>query len=149
MGSHKYAGKSALHYKLGVNILRGESCVDPGPIPAGSWPDIKIVTSCLAHFREPGEHVEAEDGYCGHPGKIKCLMNMSNPQEKLKMQSHVRSHHEMLNGCLKNWGILSQVICHDIRHHGDVFGACVVVTQLTIEDSKPPCEVEYDDNMMN
>jgi hypothetical protein len=29
--------------------------------------------------------------------------------------------------------------------HGDVFPACVVVTQLTIENGEPHFEVEYED----
>jgi hypothetical protein len=33
----------------------------------------------------------------------------------------------------KNWGIVSQVYHHNIMWHGDVFWACAVVTQITIE----------------
>ncbi len=49
----------------------------------------------------------------------------------------------MLNWRLKNWGILSQVFHHDIRCHGDVFWACVVITQLTIEHGELLFAVEY------
>jgi hypothetical protein len=45
----------------------------------------------------------------------------------------------------KNWGILSQIYHHDIMRHGDVFQACAVVTQLTIENGEPLFEVEYKD----
>ena len=45
----------------------------------------------------------------------------------------------------KNWGILSQVFRHHIMTHGDVFRACAVVTQLTIENGEPLFEVEYGD----
>jgi len=51
----------------------------------------------------------------------------------------------MLNGRLKNWGILSQVFRHHIMTHGDVFRACAGVTQLTIENGEPLFEVEYGD----
>ena len=54
-------------------------------------------------------------------------------------------NHEMLNGRLKNWGILSQVFRHHITRHGNVFWACVVVMQLTIQDGEPLFEVEYGD----
>ncbi len=53
-GSHKYAGKSALHYELGVDILMGNLVWFQGPYPTGAWPDIKIITSCLATI-EHGE----------------------------------------------------------------------------------------------
>ena len=61
------------------------------------------------------------------------------------MQGRVRVRHEMLNGRLKNWGILSQVFRHDIRCHGDVFQAFLVITQLTIEHGEPLFVVEYGD----
>jgi len=148
-GSHKYAGKSALHYELGVDILGGNLVWTQGPYPAGAWPDIKIFTSCLAHFLEPGKRVEANDGYCGLPDKVKCPKNMANPIENLKMQGRFRSRHETLKGCLKNWGILSQVYHHDIWCHGNVFEACAVVTQLTIKNGEPLFEGEYNDIINN
>jgi hypothetical protein len=61
------------------------------------------------------------------------------------MQGRVRACHEMLNGRLKNWGILSQVFRHHIMMHGDVFQVCAVVTQLTVENGEPLFEVEYGD----
>jgi hypothetical protein len=58
---------------------------------------------------------------------------VGNPAEKWAMQGRVRARHKTLNGWLKNWGILSQVYHHDIMRNGEVFRACAVVTQLTIE----------------
>jgi hypothetical protein len=144
-GSHKYVGKSALHYELGVDILMGNLVWIQGPYPAGAWPDIKIFTSCLAHFLEPYERVEADDGYRRHVDKVKCPKNDVNPVKNLKMQGRVRARHETLNGHLKNWGILSQVFRHDIGRHGDVFRACTVITQLTIKHGEPLFVVEYGD----
>jgi hypothetical protein len=45
----------------------------------------------------------------------------------------------------KKMGILSQVYCHNIMQHSDVFWVCAVVTQLTIENGEPLFEVEYED----
>ncbi len=84
-----------------------------------------------------------DEGYAGHPDKVKCPVNATIPPENLAMQGRVRSSHEMLNGRLKNWGILSQVYRHDILHHGDVFWACMVLTQLAIDDGEVLFEVEY------
>jgi hypothetical protein len=144
-GSHKYAGKSALRYELGVDI-RGRTLVwIQGPYPAGKWPDIKIFNAVLANFLERYERVEADDGYRGHPNKVKCPLNDIAPAEKLAMQARVRARHETINGRLKNWGILSQVFRHDIRRHGEVFRACAVLTQLTLEQGEPLFSVEYED----
>ncbi len=116
-----------------------------GPYPAGKWLDIKIFNAVLANFLERYERVEANDGYRGHPNKVKCPLNDIAPAEKLAMQERVRARHETINGHLKNWGILSQVFRHDIRCHGEVFQACAVLTQLTIEQGEPLFSIEYED----
>ena len=58
-GSHKYAGKSALRYELGVDILTGNLVWIQGPYPAGKYTDIKIFNKVLWNFLEPGERDEA------------------------------------------------------------------------------------------
>jgi hypothetical protein len=40
VGSHKYAGKSALRYELGIDILAGNLVWVSGPYPAGKLNDI-------------------------------------------------------------------------------------------------------------
>lgn len=144
-GSHKYAGKSALRYELGIDILAGNLVWVGGPYPAGAWPDIKIFMNELAHLLEPGERVEADNGYVGHADKIKCPNNDCNPAENLVMQARVRSRHETFNARLKFWGILGQTYRHDIMQHGSVFYACAVISQLAIENGEPLFEVEYGD----
>jgi hypothetical protein len=90
-GSHKYAGKSALRYELGIVILLGNLVWVGGSYPAGAWPDIKIFMHELAHLLKPGERVEADNGYVGHANKIKCPNDDCNPEENLAMQARVRS----------------------------------------------------------
>jgi hypothetical protein len=63
--SHKYAGKSALRYELGVDILAGNLVWIQGPYPAGKYTDIEIFNKVLRNFLEPGERVEADEGYRG------------------------------------------------------------------------------------
>ncbi len=46
-GPHKYAGKSALRYELGIDILKGNLVWVEGPYPAGTWPDVKIFLNSL------------------------------------------------------------------------------------------------------
>ena len=70
--SHKYAGKFALRYQLGVDILAGNLVWIQGPYPASKLTDIEIVNKVLRNFLEPGEQVEANEGYRGNPNKIKC-----------------------------------------------------------------------------
>ena len=48
--SHKYGGKSALRYELGLDILRGNLVWIEGPYAAGKYPDITIFRNCLKFF---------------------------------------------------------------------------------------------------
>ncbi len=70
-GSHKYAGKSALRYKLGVDILVGNLVWVKGPYPTDAWSNIIFFNSVLSHCLEPGECVEAANSKVGHANKIK------------------------------------------------------------------------------
>jgi hypothetical protein len=101
-GSHKYAGKSALQYELDVDIKDGNLVWIQGPYPTGKWPNIKIFSSVLAKHLTKYEHVEADDGYCGHPNKVKCPLNDISPPEKKAMQARIRSHHQWMAQKLGN-----------------------------------------------
>jgi hypothetical protein len=68
--SHKYVGKSTLPYELGMSILGGDLVWIQGPYPVGKYTDTKIFIKVLRNFLEPGEQVEADEGYVGDPDKI-------------------------------------------------------------------------------
>ncbi len=78
-------GKSALQYKLGVDILAGNLVRIQGPYPAGAYPNIMIFNKVLAHFLKLYERVWATNGYRRH-AKVKCPQNNVKPVEKLMMQ---------------------------------------------------------------
>jgi hypothetical protein len=80
--SQKYAGKSALRYELGMSILGGDLVWIQGPYPMGKFTDTKTFNKVLHHFLDPGEQVEANEGYVGHPDKSKCPQNVGSPAEK-------------------------------------------------------------------
>jgi hypothetical protein len=71
--------------------------------------------------------------YRGYADKLKCPANDANPAENCLMQARKRAWHEMLNGQLKTWGILSQIFRHNIFLHGNVFQACALETELTMD----------------
>ncbi len=87
--SHKYSGKSALGYEIGVSILGGDLVWIQGLYPAGQFTNIKIFNKVLRKFLEPGERVEANNGYVGAADKIKCPNNPCNPVENEGMQSRI------------------------------------------------------------
>jgi len=143
--SHKYVGKSALRYEIGVSILGGDLVWIQGPYPAGSFNDVKIFNKVLHHWLDPGKRVEAGNGYVSCADKVKCPDNPCNHPANERMQSCVHSRHERINECFKSWGILSQVYCNDITHHGEVFRVIAIIMQLTIENRSPLFQVNYQD----
>jgi hypothetical protein len=96
-GSHKYVGKSALRYELGVIILTGNLVWIKGPYPAGKYTNIKKIYKVLRNFLEPGERVEAVRGTAATPTKSNAGNN-ANPAENRGMQGRVRARHETLIG---------------------------------------------------
>jgi hypothetical protein len=128
-----------------VVILAGNLAWIQGPYPAGKYTNINNFNIVLRHFLEPGKRVKANKGYRRHADKIKSPGNYVNLGEKRAMQGRVRTHHKMLNERLKNWGILSQIFCHHISMHSDVFWACAMLKQLTVKNGEPLFEVEYKD----
>ena len=143
--SHKFK-RSGLHYEVALSILGGDICWICGPWKPGVYNDVMIFREALATWLEPGERVEADDGYVGEaPLRVKCPKSMTEPAEKEAMAKRVRSRHETVNKRFKQWGILRQVFRNDLIHHRDVFAAICVITQLAIENGEPLFEVHYDD----
>jgi hypothetical protein len=99
--SHKYAGKFALRYKLGIDIFAGNLVWIQGPYPAGKYMDIKFSTrGCGTSLSPASGSRPTRQGlpYRGHTDKVKCPAKDSNPAEKKVIQGRVRTSHEMLNG---------------------------------------------------
>jgi hypothetical protein len=59
---HKYAGKSALRYELGMSILGGDLVWIQGPYPAGKYNDIKYLTKCCVIFWTRGSKLRLTRG---------------------------------------------------------------------------------------
>ena len=88
--SHKFAGKCALRYELGVDIIDGNLVWLEGPFPAGKFTDITIFRHTLIHHLDPLEWVMADDGYVGKaPGKVKCPCTWIDLPDEHAMQSSV------------------------------------------------------------
>lgn len=83
--SHKFAGKCALRYEIGVDILAGNVVWVEGPYAAGKYTDLTIFRTSLIHWLDPYERVEADDGYIGEaPQRVKCPSSAANPTENLQ-----------------------------------------------------------------
>lgn len=130
--SHKFK-KSALRYEVALCILTGDVVWINGPYEAGSWPDISIFRNSLQSHLEPGERVEADDGYLGdHPSFVKCPAGFANCKETEYMQQRVRNRQETINKRFKQWKCLAVPWRAELPKHGSAFRAVAVITQQSI-----------------
>jgi hypothetical protein len=96
-----------MRYEIGISIVGGDIVWLNGPYEARTWNDIKIFRDFLMSNLDPGERVEADDGYVGEaPRHVKCPMSFANPLKNRRMQAIVRSRHETIKKRFKQWGCL-------------------------------------------
>lgn len=141
--SHKFK-KCGLRYEIGLNILTGDICWWLGPFEPGIWNDIKIFKECLQKELEPGERVQADQGYVGgYPDSVFCPP--FEAPDRREMTAIVRLRHETCNRRFKRWNILKAAYRHDLMDHNAVFGAIACLTQLSFHNGEPLFPVEYED----
>jgi hypothetical protein len=144
--SFKFKGKCGLQYKIGEDILAGNSMWVNGPYAAGKYTDINFFRHGLAHWLDEHERVEADNRYIREvPQKVKCPGCTLNPTENQAIQNWVQSRHESLKGKLKNWAIFTSLYRHDLMEHGNVFWAIAVIMQISINVGEKLFEVNYSD----
>jgi len=92
---------------------------------------------------EPGERCETDRGYEGAaPAYAKCPGVLWADPNLAEIQQRVRSRQETVNERFKNWAILATPYRHDFLEHQTVFGAIVVLTQLSFA-ANPLFQVAY------
>ena len=129
--SYKFK-KSGLHYKVGLCISTGDNCWWSGPYAPGVWNDLAIFGDLLALMLEPGEQCKTDRGYQGEPPTpVKYPGVLWEDLETAKIVQRVQSRQETVNERFKNWAILLTLFRHDLLEHQTVFGAIVVLTQLS------------------
>jgi hypothetical protein len=76
--------------------------------------------------------------YAKCPGVIEANL------DKAEIQQRARNCQERDNKRSKNWAILSTPYCHKLLEHQTVFGAIVLLTQLSLAEN-PLFQVDYND----
>lgn len=144
--SHKFKFGSALRYEIATSIIRGELVWINGPYEPGKWNDISIFRNGIMSELEPGERVEADDGYVGEaPQHVKCPKSIGQLPLTESMQALVRRRHETINKRFKQWAILKQCYRGELHKHCLPFCVVAVATQLAIENGEPLFSVDYED----
>lgn len=111
-----------------------------GPYLPGKdgWNDYAIFKDGLVDMLEPGERVEADDGYMGDcPKYCKCPGAVTNPKSRKKITRRIRGRHEAYNKRFKHFACLSgDRFRHGMAKHSLCSRAIVVLTQLSIENGE-------------
>lgn len=97
-----------------------------GPYPAGSCSDITILGHGLKNKLLPGEMVFAYRGY----GDMTCHTPNKFFGTDKTMASNIRARHEMENGKIKQWSVISSVFRHNGKNHSFCFYAVAQIVQL-------------------
>jgi hypothetical protein len=148
--SHKFKGP-ALRYEVAVSILSSDIVWVAGPYLPGKdgWNDLSIFRDGLRGMLEPGERVEADDGYNGDcPQYVKCPGGITAQEDQEYMKKRVRMRHEHVNEKFKNFSVLKQKFRHNKEKHGSFFHAVGVIVQLAMEGGEELMDMsEYDDTL--
>ena len=141
--SHKFRGP-AVRYEVALNIQTGDIVWSHGPFQPGEHTDLAIFLQGLAHKLKPGERVEADRGYRGWPRFVDCPnTNVGSGPLQRAFKANVRSRHELCNGRLKSFKILSTTYRHSREKHGLYFRCVLMITQLSFENGSRLPQVAY------
>ena len=133
MYSHKLDGPG-VKYEVAVCIKTAKIVWINGPFIA-SKNDTTIFTEGLSHLLYDDEGVEVDKGYRGDNKMKRPGMGISHDDRKMK--SNARAQHEIVNGRLKHFGVLTTHFRHMkpnrdgmMKKHKLCFDAVAVITQL-------------------
>ena len=128
--SHKFNG-AGLRYELCIAVATGWIVSLRGPYLCGSWPDLRIAEQWLHKVLPRGEYYIADAGYrCQHGPAV---MHNDMPPHERRKHAIIRARHEMINGRLKEWRILTTIYRHDESMHGAVVATITIITQLEMQ----------------
>ena len=104
--SHKFHGPG-LRYEVAVSLLSSDIVWIKGPFLPGDWNDLQIFRLDLLNQLDPGERIEADNGYIGEaPRFIVCPASVTTTEESLSVMKRVEGRHEGMNKHIKNWKCL-------------------------------------------
>lgn len=98
---------------------------------------------------DPGERVEADDGYVGEsPKYVKCPSFYAARTNQARMRGRVRMRHESVNERFKNFRCMVDRFRHGEIKHALCFRAVAVLVQLSMMNGEKLFDVrEYNDRL--
>lgn len=136
--SHKYGGKPAVNYELGILNHKPKLVWCKGSTKPGKQTDLGVFEEELGPaLVELGKRAFGDGIYASYTAAISSK-NEFDPSDIAKFKNRSLSRHEKFNGLLKNFGVLHGVFRHK---HGDLliqhrkhFLAVVVLVQTQLNN---------------
>ena len=133
--SHKLGGSAGVNYELGILIHRPKLIWVHGPTQPGKLNDVEVFRSKLKREmmdRLPGRKAIADKGYRGEEGML-VLRNDFDPPELAEFKDRALARHEVFNGMVKQFDVLTKMWRHITICHGDAFRSCCVLVMYQLE----------------
>jgi len=89
-------------------------------------------------YLEPGEMVDADEGYEGEEMYIRIPSDFVEGSPEAIEHQRNRARHETMNRRLKTFNVLHQTYRHHLDDHGSVLRAVAVLVQLGIKHGGMP-----------
>ena len=128
--SHKFHG-AGLRYEIAVSIHTGNIVWVNGPYKAGATNDVTIYRHSLKKLLDSGEYVITDNGY---PDET-CLQSRDCIDANKKKHRRIRAKHEVINGRIKNFQVVSTTFRHDHNLHAYCFHAVVHIIKLCLDEN--------------
>lgn len=133
--SHKYGGKAAVNYEIGLLISRAKLIWIYGPTAPGAMNDLDVARQelipALRSYRDYNslERMIIGDGIyiADDVSDVISTKNDYDPREIAEFKDRVSSRHECFNGFLKQWNVLDQRFRHELEFHRPCFEAVAAV----------------------
>jgi len=133
--SHKFGGKPAVNYELGILIHKPKLVWVNGPTRPGKHNDLAVFRQKLKQALSalPGtKKAIGDSGYRGEPELIS-TRNGLDSKEVTQFKDRTLARHENFNQRLKCFACLCQPFRHGVDNHGYAFKACCVLVMYEVE----------------
>ena len=130
--SHKFKGPG-LRYEKGASRSTGIIVWTHGPLPCGSYPDVKIFRLGMRKALDTDEYVDADRGYGDE--KFKGQNDMIDMHRDLHRV--IRAGHETINSRMKSFLVLGHRFRHKLSLHSACFHAFEKLIQIMLENGEP------------
>jgi hypothetical protein len=132
--------KPGVVYELAIAVYDSRLVWINGPFFAGTGDiDVFRMPGGLKSKIPEGKRVIADQGYVGE-SNICSIRNPLDTKEVKELKRRAKARHEVFNGRLKDFAILSQRFRStrdSLAKHKTVFEACCVLEQYDVEDGHP------------